>query len=94
MSAIREREDDNDNERSSKRTKLDETDAAAAPLVDEPKKHEHILPPSHSLLGIPLPETSATGAINFMEKDVGISEYVGHDASKVEGIIKQRYVLL
>ena len=84
MSAIREREDDAgaDDERSLKRTKLDE------PI--EEKKHDHVLPPSHALLGIPLPVATETGAMNFLEQDVGISEYVGHASSKVEGIIKQR----
>ena len=50
----------------------------------------HVLPPSHALLGIPLPVKSEEGALNFLETDVGISEYIGRGEAKVEGIIKQR----
>jgi len=48
-------------------------------------------PPSHALLGIPLPEATESGAINFLEKNVGISEYVGRESARIQGIIKQRY---
>lgn len=52
---------------------------------------ESVLPPSHSLLGIPLPAAPPGQPINFTEANVGISEYVAKDAPKVEAIIKQRY---
>lgn len=93
--AVREREDDNDDlERSSKRTKLEDavTDNAGEDLATVEKKHEHILPPSHALLGVPLPVATEQGAMNFLERDVGISEYVGHGLPKIEGIIKQRRI--
>lgn len=54
----------------------------------------HILPPSHALLGIPLPVAESGRPLNFLESDVGISEYVGKGVSKIEGIIKQRCVTL
>jgi tRNA pseudouridine13 synthase len=51
------------------------------------------LPPSHRLLGISkLPETSDGSAFRISEVDVGISEYIGKDVPKIEGIIKQRFV--
>ncbi len=53
---------------------------------------ESVLPPSHSLLGIPLPAAPPGQPINFTEADVGFSEYVARDIPKVEAIIKQRYV--
>ncbi|KAJ7638956.1 pseudouridine synthase [Roridomyces roridus] len=78
---FRERDqDDQEPEPASKRAKL-----------DDPANAEHILPPSHSLLGLPLPVASANGALNFVEADVGISEYMGHGISKIQGIIKQRF---
>ena len=52
----------------------------------------NLLPPSHALLGLPLPECSPDGTLQkIMETDVGISEYVGHDVPTIGGIIKQRY---
>lgn len=61
--------------------------------TDASKREESILPPSHALLGIPTPTYSAAdGVLRIMESDVGISEYVGHDVPKIEGIIKQRSV--
>jgi tRNA pseudouridine13 synthase len=94
---VHEREqDDADVERYSKRSKLDGSDQDSIMDVDdkaaiiEPDT-DHILPPSHALLGIPLPVVKEGGAMNFLESNVGISEYVGHGTSKVEGIIKQRY---
>jgi tRNA pseudouridine13 synthase len=78
---IHEREqDDADIERYTKRSKID-TDTQEA---------EHILPPSHALLGIPLPLAQEGSALNILERDVGISEYIGRGEAKVEGIIKQR----
>ena len=54
---------------------------------------EAILPPSHALLRAPRHMGSHSGAdLRIMETDVGISEYVGSDIPKIEGIIKQRYV--
>ncbi|KAJ7781116.1 pseudouridine synthase [Mycena metata] len=58
--------------------------------IDDGADKEHILPPSHSLLGIPLP-VATNGPMNFVEADVGISEYIGQGISKIEGIIKQRF---
>ncbi|EKM80137.1 hypothetical protein AGABI1DRAFT_120164 [Agaricus bisporus var. burnettii JB137-S8] len=79
---LREREqDDDDLERYSKRPKLD---------VPSPEP-DHILPPSHALLGIPLPQVAPSGAIKFLEANVGISEYVGRESAKIQGIIKQRF---
>ncbi len=99
-SAVREREnDDEDLERDSKRPKMDDAGLEAAPPADEPdekseeiEEKPHILPPSHALLGVPLPLAQEGRAINFLETDVGISEYVGRGVSKIEGIIKQRCV--
>lgn len=86
---IHEREqDDADVERYTKRSKID-TDTKTNQTNNE--SAEHILPPSHALLGIPLPVVKEGSALNFLEKDVGISEYIGREA-KVEGIIKQRLV--
>lgn len=86
---IREREqDDADLERYAKRVKTD----GEEPAQEEPSTDaaEHILPPSHALLGIPLPVSEPGKALNFLEIDVGISEYIGRGEAKVEGIIKQR----
>lgn len=93
---IHEREqDDADIERYSKRSKLDVSDQDSMMDVDdkaaitEPDT-DHVLPPSHALLGIPLPVAKEGAAMTFLESNVGISEYIGHGTSKVEGIIKQR----
>lgn len=92
---IHEREqDDADVERYTKRSKID-TDTKDVPsqaLDSHNEPAEHILPPSHVLLGIPLPVAKEGSALNILEKDVGISEYVGRGEAKVEGIIKQRLV--
>ncbi|KIK68015.1 hypothetical protein GYMLUDRAFT_804143 [Collybiopsis luxurians FD-317 M1] len=83
-SIVREREiDDEGLEPQSKRPKI-----ASETSKTEP---ENLLPPSHSLLGVPNPPSEAGRAINFLETDVGISEYVGRGVSKIEGIIKQRF---
>ncbi|KAF9534217.1 pseudouridine synthase [Crepidotus variabilis] len=87
---IHEREQgEEDIERYSKRPKIEDerNEEPAIPKVNE----EHILPPSHSLLGIPLPVLKPGQALNFREPDVGISEYIGRGEAKVEGIIKQRF---
>ena len=58
------------------------------PTSGEP---ESLLPPSHALLNASPPVYGPDGAMQqIMETDVGISEYVGHDVPKIEGIIKQR----
>lgn len=93
---LHEREQDEDGlERYSKRQKLDDgtTQDARDGEPSMTTEHNHILPPSHVLLGIPLPEATAAGAINFLEVNVGISEYVGRESAKIQGIIKQRHVL-
>jgi tRNA pseudouridine13 synthase len=92
---VHEREqDDADIERYSKRSRIDGMDTLAPPPPkDPPGPSEHILPPSHALLGIPLPAQPGDAPMNFLETDVGISEYIGRGVSKIEGIIKQRYAL-
>lgn len=57
----------------------------------EVRKQDHVLPPSHALLGIPLPEVKSGVPVVFLETDVGISEYVSKGIGKIEGIIKQRW---
>ena len=94
-SVIHEREqDDADLERYTKRSKTDaetKEDQASA-TQNSHEKAEHILPASHALLGIPLPVAKERSALNILEKDVGISEYIGRGEAKVEGIIKQRLI--
>jgi tRNA pseudouridine13 synthase len=67
--------------------------ASKRPKLDALGEWNHVLPPSHSLLGIPLP-VATDGPMNFVEADVGISEYIGHGIPKIEGIIKQRLLSL
>ena len=89
---VRGREqDDGDIERYSKRSRIDGPDAFAGktPPTGGPCL-EHVLPPSHVLLGIPLPIQHDDAPMNFLETDVGISEYIGCGVPKIEGIIKQR----
>jgi tRNA pseudouridine13 synthase len=89
---VREREqDDGDVERYSKRSRVDGPDISAGktPQTSDPPS-EHVLPPSHALLGIPLPVQQDDAPMNFLETDVGISEYIGRGVPKIEGIIKQR----
>ncbi|CDO71290.1 hypothetical protein BN946_scf184908.g47 [Trametes cinnabarina] len=53
---------------------------------------ESMLPPSHALLNAPPPVYGPDGSMQrIMETDVGISEYIGHDVPRIEGIIKQRF---
>ena len=74
---VHEREqDDEDAERYSKRRKVE--------------LEGQVLPPSHKLLGLPGPTAKEGEQINFLETDVGISEYIGKGVGKIEGIIKQR----
>ncbi|KAI0959504.1 hypothetical protein AcW1_004311 [Taiwanofungus camphoratus] len=102
----RENEEDHSVERAAKRTKVDEnanrdveidtgevtTDAVEQTSSSENKEHESMLPPSHALLGAPAPVYTADGSMQrIMETDVGISEYIGHDVPRIEGIIKQRF---
>jgi tRNA pseudouridine13 synthase len=83
---IHERDqEDNDIERYTKRVKLDDK-------AESYDSEDHILPPSHALLGIPLPAVKEGQPLNFHEPDVGISEYIGSGGAKIEGIIKQRLV--
>lgn len=95
-SIIHEREqDEGDLERYTKRSRLEEgqpEDITAEKLVetDGLTEHQHILPPSHALLGVALPVAQESGQMNFLETDVGISEYIGRGVPKIEGIIKQR----
>jgi len=59
----------------------------------EEVEQESMLPPSHAMLGAPPPVYTSDGLMQrIMETDVGISEYIGHDVPKIEGIIKQRLV--
>lgn len=105
----RENEEDHSVERAAKRTKVDEnanrdveidtgevtTDAVEQTSSSENKEHESMLPPSHALLGAPAPVYTADGSMQrIMETDVGISEYIGHDVPRIEGIIKQRFEML
>lgn len=93
---IHEREqDDADLERYTKRSKTDtetKEDQAATAQNSHNEEAEHILPASHALLGIPLPLAKEGSALNILEKDVGISEYIGRGEAKIEGIIKQRLI--
>jgi tRNA pseudouridine13 synthase len=87
---IHEREqDDGDVERYTKRAKVD--DGVSSVVSTEPTSPQ-VLPPSHSLLGLPLPVIKDGQPLNFHEPDVGISEYIGRGDAKIEGIIKQRLV--
>ncbi|KAJ2920101.1 hypothetical protein MD484_g348, partial [Candolleomyces efflorescens] len=92
---LRERDqDDGDAERYAKRLKTDSTHESELVAQEEGQSQptwDHVLPPSHSLLGVPLPEVKPNSAINFLETDVGISEYIGRGEAKIEGIIKQRF---
>lgn len=91
---LHEREQDEEVlERHSKRQKLDTYSDTAEKPASGHTEHDHILPPSHALLGIALPEATSSGALNFLETNVGISEYVGRESAKVQGIIKQRCAL-
>lgn len=100
MSAsIREREDDNSESRSPKRTKItevdnDDDDAGESSQAVHESNHEEvaesILPPSHVLLGLSSPETTSYGLRQLLECDVGISEYISRDLPPISGIIKQR----
>ena len=71
-------------------SELEEQDAMDTTADKEP---ESLLPPSHALLNAPPPVYGPDGEMQqIMETDVGISEYIGFDVPKIEGIIKQRCV--
>ncbi|KAF9268087.1 tRNA pseudouridine synthase D [Marasmius fiardii PR-910] len=97
-SSVREREHGEEHiERNAKRQKLESTQEVTVneenffneQAIDS--SDVHVLPPSHALLGIPLPVAESGRPLNFLETNVGISEYVGRGVSKIEGIIKQRF---
>jgi len=93
----RERElDDSQDGRPLKRTKLDESSTepqtSGALSKETYIKSENLLPPSHILLGTSKPAFTPDGnTYRILETDVGISEYISRDVSKISGIIKQRY---
>ncbi|KEP53803.1 tRNA pseudouridine synthase [Rhizoctonia solani 123E] len=82
-------EDAKDTEPPSKRVKLD-VDSDLHPPEVTPKIYDvkNLLPPSITLLGRQIPEDYV---FQGSEKDVGITEYISHDITSVEGIIKQRF---
>src|SRR5688572_28822618 len=87
---LRERDQDGEElERYAKRPRMDGENVAAS---EDQQTWDHVLPPSHSLLGVPLPQVKPGHATQFLETDVGISEYIGKGEAKIGGIIKQRYV--
>lgn len=103
MSAsTREREDDDNEARSSKRTKTtssefhDDHVASKSLQADlgSNEAQESILPPSHVLLGLSSPQTTSGGLRQLLECDVGISEYITRNLPPIRGIIKQRWVTL
>ena len=81
---VHDRQPDDDLEPSPKRTKLE----------SQSLQIESVLPPSHALLGVPLPVAPPGQPLVFMEGNVGISEYVGKSLPKIEAIIKQRYAYI
>lgn len=99
-SSVRAREQDgDDSERSPKRTKVDDADTivfaeadvvANSQDIELPFLQNNPLPPSHALLGVPQQDISKSPFFRLTESDVGISEYIGRDVSKIDGIIKQR----
>lgn len=90
MSAsIREREDDDSQSRSPKRTKTTEFDDNHV-VGSSSQAEQSILPPSHVLLGLGSPQITSNGLRQLLECDVGISEYITHDLPPISGIIKQR----
>ena len=103
---VRAREaDDAEPERLAKRLKM-EGDASVEPCASVPgvevspveAKYEFsaevLLPASRSLLPCSRKREEGPGGGEFRvsEPDVGISEYIADDVSRIEGIIKQRYV--
>jgi len=87
---------DTEHERPSKRIKIEQptveaNEDVADNYVSEPSCVEDQLLPSHVLLDIP-PVTSDGFVFRVQENSVGISEYVGRNIPKIDGIIKQRCV--
>ncbi|CAE6360957.1 unnamed protein product [Rhizoctonia solani] len=83
-------DNENDTEPPSKRVKLD-TDCDPHQSNSIPAKSydvKNLLPPSTTLLGRQIPEDYV---FQGLEKDVGINEYISHDITSIEGIIKQRF---
>ena len=101
-SGVRER-DDNEDSRLPKRLKMDvdpvtelqesakdvDMTAAASKLKYQ---SEDLLPPSRTLLPYKRTDGSVHDVFRISEPDVGISEYMSSDGSRIVGIIKQRYV--
>jgi tRNA pseudouridine13 synthase len=97
MSVVRKHESDEiHTEPLHKRLRLDEGEAIEGEELagdgTVPAVGGGLLPPSHSLLDVPLREESSDAFFRLSESDVGISEYVGRDVPKIAGIIKQRHV--
>ncbi|EIW82095.1 tRNA pseudouridine synthase D [Coniophora puteana RWD-64-598 SS2] len=89
MASVNKRDnDDLSQPPSPKRVRVDES-VAEDKAHDSPQTLDSILPPSHALLGLP-PTGDALG-VQVSEKDVGISEYIGHDVAPIHAIIKQRF---
>jgi hypothetical protein len=86
-------DNENDTEPPSKRVKLD-TDCDPHQSNSIPAKSydvKNLLPPSTTLLGRQIPEDYV---FQGLEKDVGINEYISHDITSIEGIIKQRCAMV
>lgn len=96
--STRGREDDDSESRTPKRTKTAEFDdnhgvgesSQVAHESNHDEAEQSILPPSHALLGLSLPQTTSGGLRQLLECDVGISEYTSRDLPPISGIIKQR----
>jgi tRNA pseudouridine13 synthase len=102
MSTTRERDDDDILGPLPKKSRTETIVLSEEPQADslepavqpEETPPTRILPPSHALLVAPRHADSSEGSDpRILETDVGISEYVGRDIPKIEGIIKQRCVL-
>ena len=92
MSSPRGREyEDTDVARHPKRAKIEREQVVAPPPLTHGERH---LPPSHALLGIPLPDSSGGVLPRLSEHDVGISEYIDRKIPGIEGVIKQRSYML
>ncbi|KAJ1308838.1 hypothetical protein OPQ81_004526 [Rhizoctonia solani] len=83
-------EDENDTEPPPKRVKLDTNSDSQLPGPVATKIYDvkNLLPPSITLLGRQIPDNYV---FQGSEKDVGITEYISHDITSIEGIIKQRF---
>ncbi|CAE6491897.1 unnamed protein product [Rhizoctonia solani] len=83
-------EDAKDTEPPSKRVKLDIDSHLQSPDATTTKIYDvkNLLPPSITLLGHQISEDYV---FQGSERDVGINEYISHDITSIEGIIKQRF---